>query len=557
MIGAAAVALCLPAGLLEAARGADGEGPGCRDKVATIVGSSGPDQLSGTPERDVIYGGAGDDVIGGAGNGDLICGGPGDDVLSGGTGSDALFGGADVDLLHGNRGNDRLSGGAGDGDRVYGDLGDDKVRGGSGSGDEAAGGLGIDRVNGGPGAGDMVSGDYGDDSMSGGAGAGDVASFATEVPDRFGTGINASLRSGEATGDGDDTLHSVEDLRGSAFDDVLVGDSGPNVIDGGPGDDLLRGGGGGDQALGDQGADACHGFATRASCGPARAVTAGVFAKVDVSPAGGGDLVILPARPGDDRMTISFDAASATFAVSSRRPIAIGTGCARIGTSLGRVGCRVDGPARSLVANLGPGDDQLMLGGGLRSVGQIRVAGGAGDDLLRGGAEDDLFEAGSGADRLSGGGGSDGLIGGIPAADVLVGGPEGDLVSAGGACIGGALIGGPGRDNASFAETPAHPGVLYASLAAGIAKVDAIPGCRPVHIAASAEDLEGSFDYDILIGDAGGNSIFGQAGVDSLYGRGGGDILNSVDGERDKTISCGGGADTLISDPSDPPGRHC
>jgi Ca2+-binding RTX toxin-like protein len=505
----------------------------------------------------VIYGSAGDDVIGGAGSGDVICGGPGNDVLSGGTGSDALFGGADTDILHGNRGNDRLSGGAGDGDLAFGDLGDDRVRGGSGNGDEAAGGLGIDQVNGGPGDGDLVSGDYGDDAMSGGAGGDDVASFATEVPDRFGTGIHASLVTGHASGDGEDRLRRFEDLQGSAFDDVLTGDPDANRIEGGPGDDQLRGGGGSDDAVGGQGSDRCRGFAAEASCGPSRPVSAGVFAKVEPSPPGGGDLFVLPARPGNDRLSISYDAVSGSFSLVSRRPIAIGSGCTRIGTSLERISCQVNGPARSLVANLGPGDDRLLLGGDLRSVGQVRVTGGPGDDLLRGGAEDDLFQAGSGADELRGGAGSDGLIGGIPGPDVIVGGPGGDLVSAGGACIGGALIGGPGRDNASFAETPAHPGVLYASLAAGVAKVAAIPGCRPVRLDPSDEDLEGSFDYDILIGDAGGNSIFGQPGVDSLYGRGGDDTLNALDGERDAAISCGGGADTLISDPNDPPGRNC
>ena len=62
--------------------------------------------------------------------------------------------------------------------------------------------------------------------------------------------------------------------------------------------------------------------------------------------------------------------------------------------------------------------------------------------------------------------------------------------------------------------------MLYASLAAGYATIRANPDCVPVRIAHSNEDLEGSFDYDILVGDRGANSIFGQPGVDSFYGRG-------------------------------------
>ena len=533
------------------------EGPTCRNKAATIVGTAGPDQISGTADRDVIYAGAGDDVVGGAAKGDLICGGPGNDVISGGTGGDALFGGDGSDLLHGNRGNDRVFGGAGERDVALGDLGDDRVNGGSGSGDEASGGLGIDIVNGGPGFGDLVSGDYGYDVMIGGGGRGDVASFATEVPDRFGTGIQASLLSGRASGDGKDVLRRFEDLKGSAFDDVLIGNRSPNVIDGGPGDDVLRGGGGGDTALGDQGSDRCSGFSSRASCGPARPVNAGVFAKVDLSPAGGGDFVVLPARPGADRITIGFDGAAGSFSLSSRRPVAIGHGCTRLGATLTRVNCRVEGPPRSLVVNLGPGNDRLRLHGDMRAVSQVRATGGAGDDELIGGGEDDLFQAGSGADVLRGGGGTDGLIGGIPGPDVLVGGAGGDLLAAGGACVGGALIGGAGRDNASFAETPAHPGVLYASLSLGIAKVDAIPACNSIRLDRSLEDLEGSFDWDILIGDGGRNIVHGQPGQDRLFGRGGDDILSAEDGERDFDISCGGGMDELFADPHDPPGRNC
>ena len=282
-----------------------------------------------------------------------------------------------------------------------------------------------------------------------------------------------------------------------------------------------------------------------------------MFATVDVSPAGGGDFVVLPAKDGDDRLRVSFDRGTGTFRLVSRRPIAIGDGCTRAPATLLDVSCQVSGPARSFVANLGPGDDRLSVVGDLLGVGQVRVTGGAGDDTLVGGLEDDLFQAGAGEDELQGGGGSDGLIGGIPGSDILTGGPGGDLISAGGPCIGGALIGGEGRDNASLAETLGHPGVLYASLAAGIAKVDAIPGCRPVRLHSSLEDLEGSFDWDILIGDAGANNLFGQPGRDRFFGRGGADVLSAVDEEADFVISCGGGPDELFADPQDPPGRSC
>ena len=89
------------------------EPPSCRGQEATIVGTSGPDDLVGTAARDVIVGLGGNDVIRGLGGNDVLCGGPGDDVIYGGRGADRMFGGSGDDLLYGRRGNDRLVGQAG------------------------------------------------------------------------------------------------------------------------------------------------------------------------------------------------------------------------------------------------------------------------------------------------------------------------------------------------------------------------------------------------------------------------------------------------------------
>ena len=120
------------------------------------------------------------------------------------------------------------------------------------------------------------------------------------------------------------------------------------------------------------------------------------------------------------------------------------------------------------MADLGPGNDRFVVKGSLVAVGFVRVNGGDGDDVIRGGPEDDLFEAGPGADQLYGGAGADGLVGGIPGPTFLYGGPDGDLLAAGGGCAGGALVGGGGRDDASFAETQAHPGRLIVSFPAAL-----------------------------------------------------------------------------------------
>jgi Ca2+-binding RTX toxin-like protein len=76
----------------------------CKDSIATITGSTGPDELSGTPGPDVIVGLDGDDVIRGRGGKDRICGGKGEDELRGGAANDRLNGGSDDDFCSGGSG---------------------------------------------------------------------------------------------------------------------------------------------------------------------------------------------------------------------------------------------------------------------------------------------------------------------------------------------------------------------------------------------------------------------------------------------------------------------
>jgi hypothetical protein len=60
-----------------------------------------------------------------------------------------------------------------------------------------------------------------------------------------------------------------------------------------------------------------------------------------------------------------------------------------------------------------------------------------------------------------------------------------------------------------------------------------------VHLSPTDEDMEGSFDNDVLIGNPARNSILGQPGVDRIYGGGGEDSLDARDGVRDEVIQCG------------------
>ncbi|HEU4943550.1 MAG TPA: calcium-binding protein [Solirubrobacterales bacterium] len=493
----------------------------CHGRLAKIVGTEGDDELQGTPERDVIWGGGGDDSITGSLGNDLLCGGPG------------------ADLVHGGRGNDDVDGGAGADDRVIGDLGDDKVIGGPGGGDEVAGSLGIDTVSGGPGDLDFVHGDYGYDRMDGGPGKDDIASFATDVAAGQSGGVKVSLAKHRARGDGHDRLYRFEDLEGSAFDDILVGNRQGNVIDGGAGEDTIRGGGGKDTLLGGQGTDRCNGAKGRTvSCGREAKLKASAYVEIDPVSGGGGGLQLVGGG-GRDQFVVAFDEALSTFGITAQKAITVGPGCASVSAT--QVTCPTEGPARWLMADLGPGPDSLRVEGSVAGAQNIRIAGGLGNDTIHGGDEDDLIEGGFGADRIYGGAGADGLIGSRPGPTFLYGEEDGDLLAAGGGCAGGALVGGPGRDDASFAETPAHPGILHVSFPAHAAWIDAIPGCDRVHLSPTNEDMEGSFDWDILVGDARPNAMLGQPGADRFYGGGGDDVIDARDGTRDFSIQCGRG----------------
>jgi Ca2+-binding RTX toxin-like protein len=497
------------------------EEPRCHGRRATLIGTDEVDQLQGTPGRDVIWGGGGDDAIYGSLGNDLICGGTG------------------ADLLHGGRGNDIADGGAGENDRVVGDLGDDKLLGGTGDGDEVAGSLGIDTISGGRGDLDVVHGDYGYDRMDGGPGKGDVASFATDVGAGRGGGVKVSLARHRARGDGHDRLFRFEGIEGSAFDDVLVGDKQANVIDGGPGNDVLRGGGGRDELLGGHGGDKCNGAKGRTiSCRRERKPKASAYVELDPAPGGGGGLQIVGGG-GADHFVLAYDEATSTFGVTAKKGLAIGAGCER--ASKWQVSCRTEGLARWVMADLGPGDDSLLVEGSLTGAQNVRIAGGLGDDKIKGGPEDDLLEGGFGSDRLYGGDGADGLIGSTPGPTWLYGEGGGDLLAAGGGCAGGALVGGPGKDDASFAETQAHPGLLYISFPLHRAWIDAVRGCDTVHLSATNEDMEGSFDWDVLIGNGRPNAMLGQPGADRFYGGGGDDVIDARDGMRDFSVQCGRG----------------
>ncbi len=296
----------------------------CGGAPATIIGTPGADSIDGTSGNDVIVGLGGDDTIRGLRGDDVICGGSGDDVVRAGPGSDAIYGGSGNDILRSGPGHDGgLDGGAGN-DRLYGETGgrtdyvpgpgDDLVVG-SGTGadwvhlEDARGpihaslttgistGQGTDRLVGvsallggpyddiligssgddqlvgegghdllvGKGGNDTLSGMQADDTYQGGPGF-DVAEYydqAAAAGVEIGP-MNVNLRTGIATGDGTDTLHSIEGATGSDKADTMIGDGRANAffwLFGGH--DTVMAGGGNDFVESSAGANSLSGGAGR------------------------------------------------------------------------------------------------------------------------------------------------------------------------------------------------------------------------------------------------------------------------------------------------------
>ncbi len=245
----------------------------------SIYGDGGNDVLYAGANDDFVYGGDGDDVIygevgfdrlrGDDGN-DILHGGADDDKLNGGKGDDVLYGDQGLDELLGDDGNDTIFGGnqndeifGGDGDDVlYGDDGDDSIDGEEGN-DILYGGRGDDIMTGGADD-DILIGGSGGDSMDGGLGGYDIASYETWLESLpLGTGVGLTINmldSVLSTGDArDDTYLDIEAVRGTNFDDIIVGNDLGITLVGGFGDDNITGGLLDDTLIGSEGNDSLFG----------------------------------------------------------------------------------------------------------------------------------------------------------------------------------------------------------------------------------------------------------------------------------------------------------
>ena len=289
--------------------------------INNLAGSAYADTLVGNAQANVLTGNNGNDMLEGLGGADTLDGGAGTDTasyahataavvialdgsltatgdaagdtlvsieslvgsdygdtLTGDVNANALSGGAGNDLLEGRGGADAFDGGDGTDTATYAHATSGVAVGlASGvvtSSGEAAGdtftavenlvgstyadtlvGDGSANVITGNGGADEIEGGAGGDTLSATAGSGSTLSFAHAGAAVVYT-FDGSLT---ATGDAvSDTVSGFDNLRGSAYNDTLRGDSNDNIVSGGAGNDTLWGNAGNDTLNGEDGNDTLY-----------------------------------------------------------------------------------------------------------------------------------------------------------------------------------------------------------------------------------------------------------------------------------------------------------
>jgi len=144
-------------------------------------------------------------------------------------GNDTMFAPSGSETLHGYDGNDVMLGGAGD-DTLYGDNGNDLMSGGTGN-DSLYGGVGADILS----EGSSSTGIYGNDRYDGGTGRDEVIYSATGP----GVTVNLTNTGQQNTGQGVDTLVSIENVLATAGNDQITGNAQSNWISTSGGNDTI------------------------------------------------------------------------------------------------------------------------------------------------------------------------------------------------------------------------------------------------------------------------------------------------------------------------------
>lgn len=211
-----------------------------------VIGSAYGDTITGDSNDNVLSGGAGNDILIGGGGNDVLVGGPGNDSMDGGTGTNTVDyshdpAGVTVDLSAGTAtdgwgGSDTLT----NIQNVIGSAYDDVITGNS-SGNVLIGGDGNDTLTGGSGD-DILDGGSGNNALDGGTGTNTV-DYSHDPGSVYVDLLGGYALNGYG---GTDTLTNIQNVVGSAFGDIIIGDNNDNHITGGAGNDWLVGNAGND-----------------------------------------------------------------------------------------------------------------------------------------------------------------------------------------------------------------------------------------------------------------------------------------------------------------------
>ncbi len=587
-----------------AATAAPSPPPSCAEGPTTIG-----DTTLGTPCSDLIVAAPGVERVRGGGGDDTIVAGPiaaSAPCPSGcrlGVGSQTYDGGPGDDIVFGERGNDILRGGEGN-DQLFGGIGDDLVQGGPGA-DRLSGGFGADSIDGQAGD-DYVRGDGTIDRIFDTGGGTDTLSFATGITPGFGgtaadeyasfppvggeRGVRLELAApGENADDGVASFGGgVDEVEGQNFErvigtpyaDFIVGTEGANTVYGGAGADVILGRGGNDSLLGgadgddldgSSGSDSFDGGAGTDHCqdpdGPTgcEATSKGVAprdsSKVGVGMTTGAPglaQVYVTGSAGDDALTATYSPSAVTLSLSAG---SFDTGAAAAGgcaVTASAATCALASPLDAIVL-AGMGGEDTIAANGFPATAGVVVTGGAGGDQLTGGESEDVLVdgPGGGGDELSALGSDDALLhnGGD---DGRIGGEGNDLFLSVSICDADTLVGGGGRDNASWARLVGEG--VGARLDEGRAgepgaggALSCPGGALEIDTVQQIEDLEGSDSADAFFGDLGPNQLLGHGGPDTYFAQAGNDSILANSGDSDPAIDCGDGVDTAVIDIPHPP----
>ncbi|NBB14527.1 hypothetical protein GVN21_04030 [Caulobacter sp. SLTY] len=541
--------------------------------VENVIGSQVSDTLEGDGGDNVLTGLGGNDALVGHGGNDTLVGGAGEDFLRGRDGDDLMQGGADNDFLQGGEGNDTFDGGDGfdraslfliatdpqtgatvdlnivgqqdtghgldtfiSVEHVSGTNFGDTLTG--NSGDNWLWGVGGgDTLNGGDGNDNLETGSAGANVLNGGDGI-DTANFFNN--NDFTSGVVASLLLqgvAQATSGGTVTLTGIENLSGSAFNDVLTGDAGGNVLAGNSGADTLDGGEGDDILLGD---GAIRMTSSQGGSGPITQIedVATFFnnpsnsgndilrggAGIDTLIGSGGDDLLLGGLGND---TINGGAGIDTV---SYEDISVVNGIG-VGVYL----LRPENVARSQ----GDGGADLIIG-------VENVIGSQLSDTLDGDHNNNVLTGLGGNDLLIGEGGDDTLIGGSgedflrgrDGNDVMQGGADNDFLSGGEG--NDTFDGGDGIDRASMFLIPTDPQTGATVDLSIVGQQDTGHGLDTF---ISVEHVSGTSFGDTLSGNSGDNWLWGIGGGDTLNGADGNDLLETGSAGAN-VLNGGNGVDT-------------